>query len=102
MNLGQLKEFVLKTLSENQNIINENSENWIGKAIEHPGSLRQHFGLNKKEKITSTLINKEIEKIKQKDTDPDTKGIQGLTVDDKRLLKKLNLAKVLAKKRKGN
>ena len=99
--MEQLKEFVLNTLKENQNIIVEDSKNWMSGAIEHPGSLRKHFGLKKSEKLTSKLINQEINKLKEKDKDPDKEGIQGLTVSDKRLLKKLNLAKILDKKRKN-
>ena len=45
--MEQLKEFVLNTLKENQNIIVEDSKNWMSGAIEHPGSLRKHFGLKK-------------------------------------------------------
>lgn len=100
LNKEQLKEFVINTLKENETLINEEVDKWIQGAVEHPGSLRRHFGLNKDEKLTSTLINKEIRKLKAKDEEPEKKGIQGLTKDDLRLLKKLNLAKTLAKKRK--
>ena len=102
MNTKQLKEFVIKTLKENEKLIKEDYDNCMAGAgtIEQPDSLKKHFGLKKDEKITTILMNKEIEKLKTKDKDPNTPGIQGLTKDDLRLLKKLNLAKTLAKRRK--
>ena len=100
MNKAQLKEFVIKTLKENESLINDSAEKWESDSVKHPGSLRRHFGLKKDEKLTSTLINKEIQKLKSKDKDVDKPGIQGLTVGDRRLLKKLNLAKIFDKQRK--
>ena len=99
MDKKQLKEFVIKTLQENEKQLNESTDKWIGGAVEHEGSLRKRFGLKDDEKVTTSLITKEIEKLEKKDKDKDKPGIQGLTKSDLKLLKKLNLAKTLAKMR---
>lgn len=55
-----------------------------------------------KENNELSFINNEISKLEQKDKEPEKEGIQGLTKDDLRLLKKFNLAKILARKRDKN
>jgi len=99
MNKSQLKEFVIKTLKESEQVLNESTNNWISGTIEDEGSLKKQLGLKDEEKITTSLITKEIEKLEKKDKDKDKPGIQGLTKSDLKLLKKLNLAKTLAKMR---
>lgn len=76
--------------------VNE-EEKWIQNAIEKPGSLRKSMGVDKGEKISKSEINNELSKIKQKDTDPNKEGVQGLTKSELRKYRQLNLAKTLRK-----
>lgn len=71
------------------------SEKWIQDAIKHPGSLRKSLNKKKGEKITTSEITDEISKLKDKDKDPNKKGIQGLSKNDLAKFRKLNLAKTL-------
>jgi hypothetical protein len=71
------------------------SEKWIQDAIKKPGSLRKSLKKKKDEKITTSEINDEISKLKEKDKDPSKKGVQGLSKRDLDKFKKLNLAKTL-------
>ena len=93
INKDKLRKFVFKTLNES---------NWIAGAIEHKGALKKDLGLDADKKVTTSLITKEIDKLKEKDKDERKPGIQGLTKSDLHLLKRLNLAKTLAKVRRKN
>lgn len=97
MNQNQLKEFVIKTLKENGELMNES--NWISGAVKHPGELKKDLGVSADNNLTPKLINQALDKLKEKDEDPDKPGIQGLTHKDLHLLKRLNLAKTLARLR---
>lgn len=70
-------------------------EKWIQKAIKKPGSLKKSMGISKEEKISSSDLDKEMSKLKKKDSDPTKKGIQGLGKSDLTKLKRINLAKTL-------
>lgn len=72
----------------------ENKEEWIDKAIEHPGALRRHFHKEKDEKITKTEIKDEIADLMRKDLDTKKPGTQ-LGKRDAKLYKRLHLAKNL-------
>ena len=81
-----------------ERIVNEaNKEKWIQGAIKKPGSLKKSMGKDKSEKISSTDLDKEMGKLKAKDTDTEKKGIQGLGKSDLTKLKRINLAKTLRK-----
>jgi hypothetical protein len=70
---------------------------WIAKAIKGgEGKLRAQLGLDKDEKVTKTLLGKEIGKLKSQDTDPDKPGAQLPPAKEKKY-KRLNLAKTLLK-----
>jgi hypothetical protein len=100
LNKASLAKFVFEVLNEEENKLKkEGEELWVQSAIEEPGSLKSQLGLKKDEKLTSSVINKEIGKLKKKDKDPEKKGIQGLSDKDLALFKKLNLAKTLARLR---
>lgn len=94
LNKTTLEKFVFQVLKEE-----ENKDLWVQGAIEKPDSLKKQLGLNKDEKLTSSVIGKEIKKLKEKDKDPEKPGIQGLSDKDLALFKKLNLAKTLARLR---
>jgi hypothetical protein len=70
-------------------------EKWIKDAIKRPGALRKKMKKEEGEKITKSEIAEEISKLKDKDKDPDKKGIQGLNKKDLTKLRQLNLAKTL-------
>ena len=70
-------------------------EDWIQSAIKKPGSLSKELGVPEEDNIPSSLINKEIDKLKEKDKDPKKKGIQGLSKRNLNKFRKLNLAKTL-------
>lgn len=80
---------VTKSMSE--------SDDWIQGAIKEPGSLSKELGVPEEDDIPSSLINKEIDKLKEKDKDPKKKGIQGLSKGNLSKLRRLNLAKTLKK-----
>lgn len=100
LNKINLVKFIFEVLKEEENLLKKEGEDlWIQGAIEEPGSLKKQLGLNKGEKLTSSLINKEINKLEDKDKDLKKPGIQGLSDKDLALFKKLNLAKTLARLR---
>jgi len=100
LNKTTLAKFVFEVLNEEENKLKkEEKELWVQGAIEEPGSLKKQLGLKKDEKLNSSIINKEINKLEKKDKDPEKKGVQGLSDKDLALFKKLNLAKTLAKLR---
>ena len=70
---------------------------WIQKAMKKPGALKKSMGKSKSEKISPSDLDKEMSKLKKKDTDPDKKGIQGLNKTDLTKLKRINFAKTLRK-----
>lgn len=81
-----------------EKIVNEaKGEKWIQTAMKKPGALKKSMGKDKGEKISSTELNKEMSKLKNKDTDPSKKGIQGLGKSDLIKLKRINFAKTLRK-----
>ena len=63
--------------------------------LKKPGSLSKELGVPEEDNIPSSLINKEIKKLKKKDKDPKKKGIQGLSKRNLSKFRKLNLAKTL-------
>lgn len=100
LNKAALSKFIFEVLNEEETKMKEEGKGlWVQSAIEEPGSLKKQLGLKQDEKITSTVINKEISKLKKKDKDPEKSGIQGISDKDLALFKKLNLAKTLAKLR---
>lgn len=84
-------ERVVKEIKETK------GEKWIQKAIKKPGSLKSLMGKGKGEKISKSELDKEMGKLKKKDTDPSKKGIQGLNKPELSKLRKINLAKTLRK-----
>jgi|LauGreDrversion4_2_1035121.scaffolds.fasta_scaffold05904_12 hypothetical protein len=74
--------------------VNE-EEKWIQKAIEKPGSLRKSMGVGKGQEISKGEINKELSKLKKKDTNPEKEGVQGLNKSELKKYRQLNLAKTL-------
>lgn len=72
-------------------------EKWIQSAMKKPGALRKSMGKGKSEKISKSELNKEMSKLKKKDTNPNKKGIQGLGKSDLIKLKRINFAKTLRK-----
>lgn len=70
---------------------------WIAKAVEGgKGKLRAELGLKKGETLTKSDVQKEINKLKAQDTDPETPGAQ-LPPAEAKKYKRLNLAKTLMK-----
>ena len=67
---------------------------WIQDAIKSPGSLRRSMRKKKGEKISNTEINTELSKLRKKDRDKETPGVQ-LGSSDAKKYKRLNLAKTL-------
>lgn len=88
---SQLIEMIEKIVKEAK------GEKWIQSAMKKPGALKKSMGKGKKEKISDTDLNKEMSKLKKKDTDPKKKGIQGLSKSDLTKLKRINFAKTLRK-----
>lgn len=86
---SQLIEMIEKIVREAK------GEKWIQKAIKKPGSLKKSMGKSEEEEISTTDLDKEMSKLKKKDTDPKKKGIQGLGKSDLTKLKRINLAKTL-------
>lgn len=84
----------IKSVTVNEKTVNEEEE-WIQKAIEKPGSLRKSMGVGKGEEIKKSEISGELSKLKSKDTDPEKKGVQGLSKSELRKYRQLNLAKTL-------
>jgi hypothetical protein len=81
-----------------EKIVNEaKEEKWIQSAMKKPGALRKTMGKGKSEKISKSELDKEMVKLKKKDTDPNKKGIQGLGKSDLTKLKRINFAKTLRK-----
>jgi 2-oxoglutarate dehydrogenase complex dehydrogenase (E1) component-like enzyme len=72
-------------------------EKWIQSAMKKPGALKKSMGKGKAEKISTAELDKEMSKLKKKDTNPDKKGIQGLNKSDLTKLKRINFAKTLKK-----
>lgn len=72
-------------------------EKWIQNAMKKPGALKKSMGKGKGEKISPSELDKEMSKLKKKDTDPEKKGIQGLGKSDLTKLKRINFAKTLRK-----
>ena len=70
------------------------SDKWIQKARPENdpdrGALRRHFGLKKDEKLSISMINKELKKLQQK-----AKGDKKLSPSELKLLKRLSLARNL-------
>lgn len=100
LNKTTLTKLVFEVLNEEENRLKkEGKDLWVQGAVEEPGSLKKQLHLKKDEKITPSVIGKEIKKLKEKDKDPEKPGIQGLSDKDLALFKKLNLAKTLAKLR---
>jgi len=100
INKKDLIKFVFEVLNEEENKFKKEEKNlWVQGVIEESGSLKKQLGLKKDEKLTSSIINKEIDKLEKKDTNPEKVGVQGLSDKDLALFKKLNLAKTLAKLR---
>jgi len=100
LNSAALSKFIFEVLNEEERKMKEEGKDlWVQSAIEKPGSLKKELGLSKDEKVTSSVVNKEINKLEKKDKNPEKKGIQGLSDKDLALFKKLNLAKTLAKLR---
>ena len=83
----------LKTFESFESPIIE-EKNWIKDAIKNPGSLRKSLHKKKGQKISNSEIENEISILKNKDRDPDKKGIQ-LGQKDKKKYSRLNLAKTL-------
>jgi len=73
------------------------SEKWIQDAIGKPGSLKKTLGKKRGETISKSEINSELDKLKNKDKDKSTKGVQGLSKADLKKFRRLNLAKTLKK-----
>ncbi len=100
LNKTALAKFVFQILNEEESRFKKKEkELWIKDAIEKTGSLKKQLGFNKDEKINSSVVNKEINKLEKKDENKEKKGIQGLSNKDLALFKKLNLAKTLARLR---
>jgi hypothetical protein len=81
--------------------IQEKEEKWIKGAIEKPGALRRQLGRKEGEKITKGEIEGEIKKLRKEDTEPEKKGIQGLSKPKLKKLRRLNLAKTLGELGEG-
>ena len=75
----------------------DESEEWIKDTIKRPGGLRKKMGSGKDEKIPSKKISDKLASLRKKDKNPDEKGIQGLSKDDLRTYRQINLAKTLKK-----
>jgi hypothetical protein len=75
----------------------DESEKWIQKAIEKPGSLRKKLGVSKDEKITSSDMEDKLKELRKKDKEPKEKGIQGLSDKDLSTYRQILLAKKLKK-----
>jgi len=81
-----------------ERIVNETKkEKWIQNALKKPGALKKSMGKGKSEKLSTSDLDKEMSKLKKKDTDPNKKGVQGLGKSDLLKLKRINLAKTLRK-----
>lgn len=81
-----------------ERIVNEvKGEKWIQKAIKKPGSLKKSMGKGGEEKISTSELDKEMSKLKKKDTNPEKPGVQGLSKSDLTKFKRINLAKTLKK-----
>ena len=75
---------------------------WIAKAIKGgEGKLRAELGLNKDEKVTKTLLKKEITDLKGQDTDKEKEGTQ-LPPAKAKKLKRLTLSNTLMKLGEGH
>lgn len=98
MSDSELKDCYEKECGMNE----EKKDKWIQDAIKKPGSLRKELKKKEGEKITKSEINKELNKLKKKDKDPDKKGVQGLSKSDLKKFKKLNLAKTLKGMNEGH
>ena len=91
---AELNKEMDKSQNESEEEISEDTD-WIQSAIKKPGSLSKELGVPEEDNIPSSLINKEIKKLKKKDKDPKKKGIQGLSKRNLSKFRKLNLAKTL-------
>lgn len=74
--------------------LSEAKEQWISKAIKRKGSLRKKMHKEEGEKISSSEIKAELDKLKKKDIDPEKKGLQ-LSKTDRTKQKQLVLARTL-------
>ena len=92
-------EMMCKNASENSGEVNEakKGKKWIQDAIKRRGALRAKMKKGEGEKISKAEINAELKKLKDKDKDPDKKGVQGLSKKDLTKFRQLNLAKTLKK-----
>lgn len=70
-------------------------EKWIQGAIQKKGALRRSLGKKKNEKISVSEVNSKIAQLRKK-----AKGKKKLTPNERKLLRRLILAKTLMRLRK--